>query len=219
MYNEDHKKSNKVFQERNSKSLLNNLFRKRTRRLLTDTGRIFDKIMWSLLTLSVVTIILGLIFLLNPTTSTKTICVLFGIVVLMGGIYNIYCFLKRRSISIFRFYLIYGIIGIILGIITIMNPFEFSQVVTIFIGMWIIYLAFIKLDLAIRLRMIRESSWLLLVVSALLEIFMSVLIFIDPFSNLAITQVVGAYFILCGILNGTDIVLTKNRAQDFLDNI
>ena len=48
---------------------------------------------------------------------------------------------------------------------------------------------------------------------------MSILIFINPFSNLIITEIAGAYFVLCGILNCTDAVLTKNRAIDFLENL
>ena len=55
--------------------------------------------------------------------------------------------------------------------------------------------------------------------SAILEIFMSILIFINPFSNLAIVEVAGAFLILCGILNCMDAVLTKNRAIDFMENL
>ena len=73
--------------------------------------------------------------------------------------------------------------------------------------------------MSLRLKKIEESSWLILLVSAILEIFMSILIFINPFSNLMLTQVAGAYFILCGILNCTDAVLTKNRAIDFMENL
>ena len=80
-------------------------------------------------------------------------------------------------------------------------------------------MAIIKIDFAIRLKLLEERSWLFLLMSALLEIFMSILIFINPFSNLIITEIAGAYFVLCGILNCTDAVLTKNRAIDFLENL
>ena len=80
-------------------------------------------------------------------------------------------------------------------------------------------MAIIKIDFAVRLKLLEERSWLFLLVSALLEIFMSILIFINPFSNLIITEIAGAYFVLCGILNCTDAVLTKNRAIDFLENL
>jgi len=218
MYNEE-KQKKKNRKETNKISLWSRFFHKRTKRLLTNIDRLFTKIMWIEIGISVALVIIGVIFLLKPDLSVKILSVLFGMGILSFGGLNIYCYIKRREIPMFRFHLVYGIVALILGIITILNPFTFSQVVTLFIGLWIIYLAILKIDLAIHLHQISESSWLLIFVSAILEIFMGILIFINPFSNLLITQVAGAYFILCGVLNCTDAVLTKNRAIDFLENI
>lgn len=198
---------------------LRNLFRKRTKRLMTDIDRLFSKIMWMDIALSICLTLVGLIFLVYPDVSVTVIGVIFGLLITVLGGVLIYTYLKRREIPLFRFNLIYGILGVILGIITIISPFTFTQVITIFIGIWILYMAVIKIDFAIRLKLLEERSWLFLLVSALLEIFMSILIFINPFSNLIITEIAGAYFVLCGILNCTDAVLTKNRAIDFLENL
>lgn len=198
---------------------LRNIFRKRTKRLMTDIDRLFSKIMWMDIALSICLTLVGLIFLVYPDVSVTVIGVIFGLLITILGGVLIYTYLKRREIPLFRFNLIYGILGIILGILTIISPFTFTQVITIFIGIWILYMAIIKIDFAIRLKLLEERSWLFLLVSALLEIFMSILIFINPFSNLIITEIAGAYFVLCGILNCTDAVLTKNRAIDFLENL
>ena len=198
---------------------LSKFFRRRTKRLLTDIDRLFRKIMWIEIAISCIIVLLGVVFLFWPGNSIIVMSVLFGISILASGILNIYNYFKRKSIPIFRFHLGYGIIAILLGILTIILPFTFSQIITVFIGIWILYLALNKIDLSLRLKKIDESSWLILLVSAILEIFMSILIFINPFSNLMLTQVAGAYFILCGILNCTDAVLTKNRAIDFMENL
>ena len=198
---------------------LRNLFRKRTKRLMTDIDRLFSKIMWMDIALSICLTLVGLIFLVYPDVSVTLIGIIFGLLITILGEVLIYTYLKRREIPLFRFNLIYGILGVILGILTIISPFTFTQVITIFIGIWILYMAIIKIDFAIRLKLLEERSWLFLLVSALLEIFMSILIFINPFSNLIITEIAGAYFVLCGILNCTDAVLTKNRAIDFLENL
>lgn len=198
---------------------LRNIFRKRTKRLMTDIDRLFSKIMWMDIALSICLTLVGLIFLVYPDVSVTLIGIIFGLLITILGGVLIYTYLKRREIPLFRFNLIYGILGVILGILTIISPFTFTQVITIFIGIWILYMAIIKIDFAIRLKLLEERSWLFLLVSALLEIFMSILIFINPFSNLIITEIAGAYFVLCGILNCTDAVLTKNRAIDFLENL
>lgn len=198
---------------------LRNIFRKRTKRLMTDIDRLFSKIMWMDIALSICLTLVGLIFLVYPDVSVTVIGVIFGLLITVLGGVLIFTYLKRREIPLFRFNLIYGILGVILGILTIISPFTFTQVITIFIGIWILYMAIIKIDFAVRLKLLEERSWLFLLVSALLEIFMSILIFINPFSNLIITEIAGAYFVLCGILNCTDAVLTKNRAIDFLENL
>jgi len=213
MYNDKEEKIKK------NNNFFSRFFRKRTRRLLTDIDKLFSKIMWFEIGVSALLILIGVIFLLKPDISVTVLGVLFGLNILIFGGLNIYAYLKRREISLFRYHLIYGIIGILLGVLTILNPFTFSQVITVFIGLWILYMAIIKIDFAIRLKKLNESSFLIILVSAILEILMSILIFINPFSNLIITEIAGAYFILCGIINCTDAILTKNRAIDFLENL
>lgn len=217
MYNKDKKKSKEKKEEKIG--FFANLFRKRTKRLLTDIDRLFTKIMWFEILASLILIIIGIVFLLNPKMSLEVLGVLFGLNILGFGAINLYAYKKRSDIPLFRFHLIYGIIGLILGIITILNPFTFMSVVTIFIGLWVIYMAIQKIEFALRLKKMEEQSWLLLITSAILEIFMSILILINPFSNLVITSLAGAYFVLCGIINATDAILTKNRSIDFLENL
>ena len=217
MYNKDKKKSKEKKEEKIG--FFANLFRKRTKRLLTDIDRLFTKIMLFEILASLILIIIGIVFLLNPKMSLEVLGVLFGLNILGFGAINLYAYKKRSDIPLFRFHLIYGIIGLILGIITILNPFTFMSVVTIFIGLWVIYMAIQKIEFALRLKKMEEQSWLLLITSAVLEIFMSILILINPFSNLVITSLAGAYFVLCGIINATDAILTKNRSIDFLENL
>lgn len=214
MYNEEKEKK-----EKNTKSFLNRFFRKRTKRLLTNIDRLFSKIMWFEIGVSCIMVLFGLILLIWTDISLTVIGVLFGLYIIALGCIQIYSYIKRKEIPLFRYNLIYGILGLILGILTILNPFLFTQVITIFIGIWILYSAIMKIDWAIKMKKLFEKSWLLILVSALLEIFMSILIFINPFSNLLLTEVAGAYFVLCGILNATDAILTKNRAIDFLENL
>ena len=145
--------------------------------------------------------------------------IVFGILIILLGALNIYAYLKRMEIPIFRYHLIYGVLAILLGILTLINPFAFSQAITLFLGIWVIYIALNKIDLSLRLKKIEEKSWILLFVSAILEIFISILIFVNPFSNLAITQVAGSFLILVGIVNSMNAILTKNRAIDFLENL
>lgn len=219
MYNDTKKKTKKKNSDNQESEFLSKFFRRRTKRLLTDLDRLFRKIMWIEIGISCLIILIGAIFLIWPGISVTVLGVLFGIMIIVSGGLNIYNYFKRREIPLFRFHLAYGVLAILLGILTILNPFVFSQTITIFLGIWILYIALNKIDLSLRLKKIQEKSWALLLVSAILEIFMSILIFVNPFSNLAITQVAGAFLILSGIVNCMNAVLTKNRAIDFMENL
>ena len=217
MYNE--KKEEEVKDTLSFQEFFQKMFHKRTKRLFTDLDRLFTNIMWIEIGLSVLLILVGVLFLLNPTLSLNVIGILFGIVVLCFGGLNIYAYLKSRELYFFKFHIIYGILDLILGVLIIISPFTFTQLITIFIGFWLIYLAVMKIDLAMRLKRLSEKSWLTLLVSAILSIFMSILIFINPFTNILFAQLAGAYCVLSGILNATNAVLTKNRSIDFLENL
>ena len=219
MYNDTKKKTKKKNSDNQESEFLSKFFRRRTKRLLTDLDRLFRKIMWIEIGISCLIILIGAIFLIWPGISVTVLGVLFGIMIIVSGGLNIYNYFKRREIPLFRFHLAYGVLAILLGILTILNPFVFSQTITMFLGIWILYIALNKIDLSLRLKKIQEKSWALLLVSAILEIFMSILIFVNPFSNLAITQVAGAFLILSGIVNCMNAVLTKNRAIDFMENL
>lgn len=219
MYNDTKKKTKKKNSDNQESEFLSKFFRRRTKRLLTDLDRLFRKIMWIEIGISCLIILIGAIFLIWPGISVTVLGVLFGIMIIVSGGLNIYNYFKRREIPLFRFHLAYGVLAILLGILTILNPFVFSQTITIFLGIWILYIALNKIDLSLRLKKIQEKSWALLLVSAILEIFMSILIFVNPFSNLAIAQVAGAFLILSGIVNCMNAVLTKNRAIDFMENL
>jgi len=219
MYNES-KQKRKNHEKKDSKlGFFGNLFRKRTKRLLTDIDRLFTKIMWYHILASLVLIGIGVLFLFWPDLSVTVLGVLFGLNILAFGCINLYSYKKRSDLPFFTYYLVYGIAGLLLGVLTILNPFLFTQVVTIFIGLWILYMAIVKFEFSLRLKKMEESSWLLFLVSSVLEVFMSILIFVNPFSNLVITTLSGAYFILCGIINCTDAILAKNRSIDFLENL
>lgn len=216
MYNE--KKVNKKNKNRESE-FGSKFFRKRTKRLLTNIDILFHKIMVIELIISSLLILLGVVALLFPSVSIKIISILLGLTIIAYGITNIYSYFKRKEIAIFKFYIMYGIIACIVGLLMLINPFVFSQLMTIIFGIYILYLAVNKFDFALKLKRIEEKSWTILLASSILESLISILIFVNPFSNLSIMQLVGSFLILSGIINWMNTLLIKNRALDFMENL
>lgn len=216
MYNE--KKVNKKNKNKENE-FGSRFFRKRTKRLLTNIDILFHKIMVIELIISSLLILLGVVALLFPSVSIKIISILLGLTIIAYGITNIYSYFKRKEIAIFKSYIMYGIIACIVGLLMLINPFAFSQLMTIIFGIYILYLALNKFDFALKLKKIEEKSWTILLASSILESLISILIFINPFSNLSIMQLVGSFLILSGIINWMNTLLIKNRALDFMENL
>ena len=212
------KKINKK-SKNNENEFISKFFRKRTKRLLTNIDILFRKIMIIELISSGIMIMLGILALLFPEISVTIVSIIIGLNIVGIGIIDIYAYKKRNDIKIFKFYLVYGSLAILLGILTILNPFFFSQILTVLLGIYILYLAINKFDIALKLKKIEEKSWTILITSAILEIFISILIFINPFSNLTIIQLIGAFLVLSGIINCMNINLIKNRAIDFMEKL
>lgn len=216
MYNE--KKVNKKNKNKENE-FGSRFFRKRTKRLLTNIDILFHKIMVIELIISSLLILLGVVALLFPSVSIKIISILLGLTIIAYGITNIYSYFKRKEIAIFKSYIMYGIIACIVGLLMLINPFAFSQLMTIIFGIYILYLAVNKFDFALKLKKIEEKSWTILLASSILESLISILIFVNPFSNLSIMQLVGSFLILSGIINWMNTLLIKNRALDFMENL
>ena len=109
MYNDlDEKKESKPkFQ------FLRNIFRRRTKRLMNDIDRLFSKIMWMDIALSICLTFVGLIFLFYHDVSVTLIGIIFGLLITILGGVLIYTYLKSREIPLFRFNLILKYINLI----------------------------------------------------------------------------------------------------------
>ena len=77
---------------------LRNIFRKRTKRLMTDIDRLFSKIMWMDIALSICLTLVGLIFLVYPDVSVTVIGVIFGLLItIIPSIYITFLILSYKK--------------------------------------------------------------------------------------------------------------------------
>lgn len=163
-------------------------------------------------------IIVGLIFLMNPTMSQTFISVLTGILMIILALLNF--FNKQTRLNpLYKFSKIEGLINIIIGIITLLSALITSLKITVLIGIWFILLSIFQGYITVQLKIIEEQGWLLHTVSTLLTIFMGIVIIINPFERLEISVLAGAFLILYGILNASTCQLRVKRSTKILDHL
>lgn len=179
-------------------------------KLLGNVKGIFNIVTIIELVVSIVCILLGLVFFTNSTLSNIIVSVLTGILLIGNGISSIYAYFKRGSIVLFNNNLIYGIIFIIVGIISLF----LGKVLSILLGIYLIIVGVQKINYGILLKKFHESSWLIILVTGVLLLVIAVITFFT--SGDAVIKVTGIALLGYGILNIINNVLLRRRSIYFI---
>ncbi len=176
----------------------------------------FNKLIFAEMVFSVVFALVGIIIFLNSDMTNKTAGVVIGTFFLLSGLFSAFTFVDKNKIPLFRFNLVFGILSILLGIFIMFNPLKLIDFLNMFLGLWFAVECVKKFVYFIRLRSINEESRKVIFVSSLVILFLGIVIVINPFKSIVITKSVGIFIILFNILNLSDLVLLKRKANKFL---
>lgn len=176
----------------------------------------FNKLILVEMSFSVAYAVLGLIIFLNSEIANSVAGILIGIFFMFAGIIQIYTFIDKTKIRLFRSNIFFGILNTLLGIFIMLNPLTIVDILNISLGIWLLLDGISKLILFFNLKKIEEESNKIFLVTSMLLIFMGIVIIINPFRSLVITKTIGIFIILSNILNLNDLVLLKRRSKKFL---
>lgn len=175
---------------------------------------VFNKMMLYTMLSSLITIIMGILVLVFPELSNKAVGVFVGISLLVIGLTSVYKYLHRDGAKLFALNLTFSIVYIALGAIIIVYPYKVMEFVTICLGIFFIINGLNKGNYAIWLKKGNEDAWLVTLGSGVLLIIIGLLLIFNPFAGLTLTQLVGAFLIVTGIIDFTDAFLFKQRANE-----
>lgn len=188
----------------------------RNRTSLKLLQKIFNIYLCQTIIGSIIIFIMGLIFLFNPTIATRTVEVITSIILMVLGIGAIFNYFSKATLKIFNFNLAYGIASIVLGVLIVFNPFALTNIITIIFGAWLFVSGLIKINYGLNFKKVNEESWLLTFVIGLLTSLFGVVVIINPFINLYLTQVLGLFISIYAVLEFTESILLKQRSSAFL---
>jgi uncharacterized membrane protein HdeD (DUF308 family) len=171
---------------------------------------------WWVLTLNgLLAILFGALSLFATEPMLLSISMYFGLLVLIGGILlMIGAWDRQRKQRDYSLMLTEGIVSMILGILIMVFPGQTLRLFFIFIGIWALLMGLFKIYVAIVLYSMREYRIMLLLGGVLL-FAVGLLLLLDPqFVAGIILKVVGAIFILLGMLLVYFSFVLKNAALD-----
>ena len=176
-------------------------------RVLSDSEKKYFKVLNGELLVNLLFIIIGI--LLYMISLNINICL--GIVFIISGVFSFLAFRLRDDVSLYGFNVIYGIVGLVIGLVTL-----FGVNVNVMLGLYLFYSVVVNIDLFIRLVIVKEKSWSFVMMVCFLMGFMGFMVISNPFKNLSIEQVIGSFLILFSVLDCTKVYMLKNRSHNFV---
>lgn len=175
-------------------------------------NKIFKKTgVYSLIS-SIVFAILGIILIAYPEGTIKVISYVLGIMFMLVGAYKVAnYFINKGSYDLYNYDLAFGIIAIILGIVTIAYSTQIATILRIIIGLWIIYSAIIRLSLSLKLKTLGTDAWKY---SLILSIIMLICGIYAIASTAIIIKTIGIVILIYAILDIIESIIFLNNIKD-----
>ncbi|MDD2694517.1 MAG: HdeD family acid-resistance protein [Anaerolineales bacterium] len=156
---------------------------------------------WALALRGLIAILFGVVTLAWPRLTLAMLVFWFGAYVFLDGVFGvIYAVRTSKQKARWWVYLLEGLAGIAVGVLTFLLPGMTALVLLYFIAAWIIITGFLRIIAAVRLRQVIRGEWLL-ILSGILAVLYGLLLFAFPAAgSVAIVWLIAAYAIIFGIL-------------------
>ena len=150
---------------------------------------------------AVICVIVGLILVIWPGTSTQVVCMLLGGVLLGYGVLQIVLYLAAREKTILsQGMLILGIVFAVLGIWILLKPEMIIAAIPVIMGIIIIIHGLHNTIQAVHLKQMDYEGWWMALFFGILTIVLGGVLVYNPFTVVnTVVRVIGAFLIYDGV--------------------
>lgn len=161
----------------------------------------FNQYWWIFLVRGTFAVLLGLLALFMPGTAFAGFVIFLGAYMFIDGIFSVIAAItERKTYRNWGWPLVIGLFGILVGIITFVNPFATGVALIYLIALWAIVIGIAEIVWTIRLRkVIKGEGWYIF--AGVVSIIFSLLILFYPVAGaLTLTVILGIYALIIGIM-------------------
>ena len=171
---------------------------------------------WALLLRGLIAIVFGFLVWLRPGISLAALVFLFGVYTLADGFLGVWTAISgNREQEYWWVLLLWGLIGIGVGILTFLAPGVTAVVLLFYIAIWAIATGVMEIVAAIRLRREIQGEWLL-VLGGLASVLFGAFLMARPIAGaLALLWLIGAYAVIFGVV----LVILAFRVRAFASHL
>ncbi|MBO4898050.1 MAG: DUF308 domain-containing protein [Clostridia bacterium] len=167
----------------------------------------------SVIWLSILAIILGLIMLFYPGISLVSLGIVAGVYLIIHGITLIIMDIKAWRLYIPFEGMLLGILCVLLGILLVMYPAGIAIYIGTVIGLWIIISSFNYIKLAASLKG-TDAPWVLIIILSIIDIIIGVIaLFFPGEASVTVTMWIGIFIIVHAIISIVNMITAKKDAK------
>ena len=164
-------------------------------------------------------IIVGLFLAFFPVQTVNVICkVVFGLLLILTGLYNIILFLMEKTETTV-FNMLSGVIVLVLGLFLFTNPQIVVRLLPQLLGSLILIDSIWLLRSAKRLRKSNSQYWTAFLITGLVCVILGLIILVNPFSKVKQTVIFsGVVFLINGIVDIVFYMILKKNGPKTEEN-
>ena len=168
---------------------------------------LLKQLKWNLILLAVIFIALGIVLILWPGATMKTICYLLAAMLLALGVASLINYL-RKDISgiIYRYDLVVGLCAILGGILVIVKVDKLTDLIPAVLGFLVTMRGILKMQNSVDMLRLGHGTWHVAFAMAIVNIVAGIVLLMNPFEAAQILiMCIGIALVYSGI---TDLYVT-----------
>ena len=181
-----------------------------------------NKIFKSSLITAIALITIGILLIFKSEFTINLITYIIGGILVAVGALAIVRFIKNaKEENINSLDIVYGTVTIMFGMIVILNPKAIASIIPIIIGIVIIINSAMKLQFSFELKKYQDTKWKEMMIISIVSTICGLVLLCNPFAGAkVITQIIGIFIIVSGILEIIPIITIKkdvNKINKIID--
>ncbi len=183
--------------------------------------KVFKRIKWAYVLLSVFFLVLGVLLVANPETSMVWICrVLGGVALAFGALRIVGYFLRELDGVGLRYDLATGAFSIFAGALLLWRAPEIASIMAVIIGLFILVDCVFKLQVAIDSRRMGASSWWVTLLFTCVCMVLGLLLVFDTFKGQQVISIMmGISLIADGLQNLCTVIYAAVFVKEVKDTV
>lgn len=169
--------------------------------------KLLKQLKWNLILIAILFIALGVVLILWPGATMKTICYILAVSLIAIGVVFLANYLRKDITGIiYRYDLVMGLSAILGGILVIIKVEQLTGLIPMVLGFLVTISGILKMQNSVDMLRLGHGTWYVAFAMAIVNIVFGVLLLINPFGTMELLLMwLGIGFVYSGV---TDLYVT-----------